>query len=322
MSEVRAGAGRAGRRLLPTSIRRPPSLSTNVFAFLSLLAIAAVWGSSYPFTKIIFGQLDAWQFLALRFTVAAILLAAVFWRRVLALSRREIAQGAALGCLFALGQILQTVGLAHTAATISGFITGLYVVLTPLCGWLLLRHRVAPRVWVGALMAIAGLGVLALQGVSLGLGEWLTLAGALAYALHILGLGSWSKPRNALGLTVVQMVTIALLCDVAAAPHGYAVPHSAGMWIVFLYLAIVSGALAMFVQTWAQSHMAPSRAAVIMATEPVWAAALAIAMIGEPLTWRLALGGALMLAAMFVVESKPPTGSDPAGASDLPKLGG
>lgn len=301
---------------------RARGVGGQMLAFTSLLATAVIWGSSYPFTKIIFGQMTAWQFLALRFSVAAVLMLAVFWRSVRALTAREWLHGALLGLLFGSAQIMQTVGLAHTAATISGFITGLYVVLTPLCAWVLVKAHIGARVWIGAVIAVIGLGVLALQGVSLGLGEWLTLTAALIYALHILGLGSWSTSRNALGLTVVQIGTIAVLCDITAVPGGFAVPQSLSMWLIFGYLAIISGAVAMFVQTWAQSQMSPSRAAVVMATEPVWASLLAITMIGEPLTWRVVIGGTLMLAAMFVVEAGPRAPDEPVGQEDLPKMAG
>jgi drug/metabolite transporter (DMT)-like permease len=301
---------------------RSSDLRGPLFAFGALTLVAVIWGSSYPFTKILFEHMSAWQFLALRFALAAAAMVAVFWRSVLRLSRRVLLQGVLLGAMFGVAQILQTVGLAHTAATVSGFITGLYVVFTPLCAAVLLRSRVGLRVWLASTMAIVGLGILALQGVSLGLGEWLTLGSALVYALHIIALGAWSRSRDALGLSVVQIVVIAAVCVAAAAPGGYAAPGSAGGWLILVYLAVVSGGVAMLVQTWAQSQMSASRAAIVMSTEPVWAALLAITMIGEPLTWRVVVGGTLMLAAMFVVESGGHTTTDPVGPPDLPKLAG
>lgn len=302
--------------------RNPASISGPLAALLALTLTAAVWGSSYPISKILFRDITAWQYLALRFTLAAAAMLAVFWRSVTRLSRRVLLQGVALGVLFGVAQILQTVGLAHTAATVSGFITGLYVVFTPMCAAVLLRGRVGTRVWISSAMAILGLGVLALQGVSLGLGEWLTLGSALLYALHILALGAWSRSRDALGLSVVQLVVVAVVCVVAAAPGGYAAPPTLGGWLLLLYLAVMSGGVAMLVQTWAQSQMSASRAAIVMSTEPVWAALLAITLLGEPVTWRVIVGGALMLCAMFVVESGPRRATDPAGVEDLPKLAG
>lgn len=297
-------------------------MSGPLWALASLTVVAAVWGSSYPLTKILFEQITAWQFLALRFAIAALAMLAVFWRAVRALPRRVLAHGVLLGLLFGSGQILQTVGLAHTPATISGFITGLYVVFTPLCAAVLLKTHVSRKVWTGAAMAVVGLGVLALQGLSLGIGEAMTLAGALVYAVHILALGAWSRSRDALGLATVQLVVVAAMCAIAAVPHGFAAPHTGGGWLIMVYLAIVSGGIAMLVQTWAQSQMSPSRAAIVMATEPAWAALMAITLIGEPLTWRVLVGGVLMLAAMFVVESGPRTREDPVGPEDLPKLAG
>lgn len=300
----------------------PASISGPLAAFLLLLIAAVIWGSSYPISKILFRDMTAWQFLALRFSLAAAVMLAVFWRSVTRLSKRVLLQGVALGGMFALAQTLQTVGLTQTPATVSGFITGLYVVFTPMCAALLLRKRVGARVWVSSAMAILGLGILALQGVSLGPGEWLTLASALVYALHIIALGAWSRSRNALGLSVVQLVTVAVVSVIAAAPGGYAAPPTMGGWLLLLYLAVVSGGAAMLVQTWAQSQMSASRAAIVMATEPVWAALLAITLLGEPVTWRVIVGGALMLSAMFAVESGPRRSGDPAGVEDLPKLAG
>lgn len=301
---------------------RVQGLSGPLLALVSLTAVAAIWGSSYPFTKILFNQMNAWQFLSLRFGIAAVAMLAAFWRSVAALSRRALLHGVALGALFGSGQILQTVGLQYTPATISGFITGLYVVFTPLCAAVLLKTHVSRRAWSGAAMAVIGLGVLALQGLSLGVGEVMTLIGAVVYAIHILALGRWSRSREALGLATVQLVVVAVMCTIATVPHGFSAPSTGGGWLIMIYLALVSGGIAMLVQTWAQSQMSASRAAIVMATEPAWAALMAITMIGEPFTWRVLVGGALMLSAMFVVESGPRAPTDPAGPEDLPKLAG
>jgi len=289
---------------------------------LALLAVAVVWGSSFPLTKVMLDSLSPRQFLAIRFAMAAVALVLAFPRALRRLSPRALLQGCALGVVYGAAQLVQTTGLAYTPATVSGFITGLYVVLTPLCAAVLLRSGIGARAWVGAVLAVVGLGVLALRGLSLGYGEWLTLASALLFALHIVGLGAWATAREALGVAVVQMVAIAVVCTVATVPEGFAAPRSAGGWVILVYLAVVSGALAMIVQTWAQSQISASRAAIVMSTEPGWSAVLSIAFFGEPLTWRVLVGGALMLAAMMVVELGPRSPSEPAGPEDLPKLAG
>lgn len=293
-----------------------------LLAIVALLAVSAVWGGSYPLTKVIFAELTPPQVLAARFTLAAIVTTAAFWRSIRLLSRRTLVLATLLGLLYGLAQIVQTVGLAHTEATISGFITGLYVVLTPLFSAVLVRTRVGGRVWVGAVLALIGLGIMTLRGFSLGFGEWLTLIGAVLYALHIVGLGAWSHARDALGMAVIQVIVVALVCLVAVVPDGMALPSSGSGWLILFYLAVVSGALSMIAQTWAQSQVPASRAAIVMSTEPVFAAAMAIGFLGEPLTWRVLTGGALMFTAMIVVESGPRSPADPKGQEDLPKLAG
>ncbi len=293
-----------------------------VVAMAALLAVAVVWGSSFPLTKVLLATLSARQYLALRFALAAAVLLLAFPRSVWRLPRRALVRAIVLGLAYGAAQLVQTTGLAYTPATVSGFITGLYVVATPLCAFALLHVRIGRRAWVGALLAVVGLAVLALRGLSLGYGEWLTLASAVLFALHIVGLGAWARARDALGMAVVQMVVIAVVCVVATVPEGFAAPADATGWVIVVYLAVVSGGAAMIVQTWAQSQIPASRAAVVMSTEPGWSAVLSIAFFGEPLTWRVVLGGALMLAAMLVVETGPRSAAEPAGPEDLPKFAG
>lgn len=292
-------------------------------ALIALLAVSVVWGSSFPLTKVLLEELSAQQYLSLRFVIAAVVLSAVFPRAVRRLPRIVVIRGLGLGVLYGLAQLVQTTGLEHTPATVSGFITGMYVVLTPICGALLVHSVIGRRAWIGAVVATVGLAVLALNGLSLGYGEWLTLISALLFALHIVGLSAWATPREALGIAVVQMVGIAGISVIATVPEGFKTPSSASGWLMVLYLALISGALAMIVQSWAQSLLAASRAAIIMSTEPVWAAAFSITFLAEPLTWRVLVGGGLMLAAMLIVELGPrrhPAAEEPPHPEDLPKI--
>src|SRR5699024_9882886 len=117
--------------------------------------------------------------------------------------------------------------------------------------------------------------------------------------------GRWSVPADALGLSAVQMVTIAVVCTAGALPGGIALPQGVGQWSGVLYTALAAGALALVLQTWAQGHLSATRAAVIMTMEPVFAAAFAVALGGEHLTPRMLAGGALVLVAMYLVELTP-----------------
>lgn len=298
----------------------PRARDRTLSALLALLAVAVTWGSSFPLSKVMLQTLSPRQYLSVRFAIAAAVLFAMFYRAVFALPRRSLAIGFGLGVLYGIAQLIQTTGLDHTPATISGFITGMYVVLTPLCGALIFRTPVGTRVWVGVALAVTGLGLLALRGLSLGFGETLTLISALLFALHIIGLGRWAKPREALGMAVVQVIAIAVVSAIATVPEGFAAPRRGVDWAILIYLALIAGALAMIVQTWSQSLLSASRAAIIMSSEPAWSAFFSIAFLGEPLTWRVLLGGGLMFAAMLVVELGPHTADRDPGPEDLPKL--
>ena len=266
------------------------------------MCLTAIWGSTFFLIRDLVVQISPADFLAVRFTIAAVAVLAVFWRPMLALSRREIQVGVGLGIVYAVAQFLQTIGLAHTEATRSGFITGTYVVLTPLLTAVLLREHVPRSTWAAVLLATAGLATLSLNGFGFGLGESVTLIAAVFYALHIIGLGRYSSAASAAGLSAVQLVVIAVVSLIAAAPGGIELPHDAGAWTAVLYMALMAGAVAIWAQTWAQSHLPATRAAIVMTLEPVFAAGFAVGLGGESLTARMILGGAMVLAAMYTVE--------------------
>jgi drug/metabolite transporter (DMT)-like permease len=286
-------------------------------ALVALLVMTAVWGSTFFVIHDLLTRLPVTDMLAVRFALATVALVLIAGRR-LRMSWSTVRAGSVLGLLYGVAQVLQTVGLAHTAASVSGFLTGLYVVATPLLAAVLLRARVTPTVWLATGLATVGLGVLSLHGFTIGYGELLTLASALVYAVHILVMGRLSEPGEALTLSVVQVAVITLVCLVAACwpgsgtGAGLQLPSSAGDWLIVAYLGVVAGALTMVLQTWAQARVEPARAAVVMAMEPVWAAAFAVAFGGERLTVRMVTGGLAILTAMYLVELAPRRRREPA----------
>jgi len=223
-----------------------------------------------------------------------------------------------LGLVYAGAQIVQSFGLEIISPAVSGFITGLYVVLTPMLAWLLLRSRVGRRAWLGALVSVVGLGLLSIQGFSIGYGELLTLLSAAGFALHIVLLGRWSSSDEAVALSVVQLFACGVACLVVAVPDGVALPQNGTGWLMLLYLAVVSGAVAMLAQTWAQVHLPANRAAIAMSMEPVFATLWSVLFVAEPLTWRLLAGGGLMLAGMLIVELRPRRRGDAPAPEQLP----
>jgi drug/metabolite transporter (DMT)-like permease len=279
----------------------------------ALVAVTAVWGSTFFLLKGVVTRIPVPDFLAARFWIAAVVLIVISPRAALRLSRSARRQGALLGLVYAGGQLLQTAGLEHTSASVSGFVTGMYVVFTPAITALLLRQRLGAVVWWAVGLAAVGLGVLSLQGLSLGYGETITVLSALLYALHIVGLGRWSRSADAYGLAVVQMIAIAFGCTLVALPGGVVLPSRAPDLAVLIYMAVLGAGGALVVQTWAQTKLSPARAAVVMTTEPVWAGAFAVTLGGEPVGWRLLVGGSLVLVAMSVAEFAPRACTLPVG---------
>ena len=278
---------------------------TSLLAALALLGVTAAWGSTFFLTKDLLDRVPVLDYLAVRFAIAGAAVYLLFPKAVGRLSAAGRRRAVVLGLLYGVAQILQTAGLAHTSASVSGFVTGLYVVATPLFAAVLLKQRIGAVTWGAVALAMAGLGVLTLSGFSTGYGEALTFVSALLYALHIVGLGAWSTAREAMGMTIIQLAVIAVVCFAVSVPDGIVLPATTADWVSVVYMALVAGALAMAAQTWAQAHLPPTRTAIIMSMEPVFAAFFAVLLGGESVTARMLLGGAMVLTAMLVVELVP-----------------
>ena len=272
---------------------------------LALLAVTAAWGSTFFLIKDLLAEISVLDFLSIRFLIAAAVLVAIAPRAVMTLSRDEVRHGVVLGLVYGVAQVLQTLGLEQTSASVSGFVTGMYVVATPLFAAVLLRERIGGWVWFAVVLSTIGLAFLSLQGLSISPGVALVFASAMLYAVHILGLGHWSSASNTLGLAALQMIVIAVVCTAVSAPNGLAVPQTGNGWWSLIYMAVVAGAGALLAQTWAQARMSSTRAAIIMTMEPVFAAFFAVLLGGEGLTARMVAGGTLVVAAMFLVELPP-----------------
>ncbi len=282
-----------------------PSRRTTLLAVAALVALTACWGSTFFLIKDLLDRVPTLDFLALRFAIASVALLVVSPRALGRLSPIVRKHAIVLGLLYGVAQILQTSGLAHTPASISGFVTGLYVVFTPLLAAGILRTRIPPITWIAVALATVGLGVLALRGFSVGYGELITLASAVLYALHIVGLSAWSTAQDAVGMTILQIMVIAVVCTLATVPDGIVLPTRTSDWVSVAYMAVVVGALGLLGQTWAQAHLPPTRTAIIMSMEPVFASFFAVWLGGEDVTARLLLGGSMVLAAMLTVELAP-----------------
>ena len=275
-------------------------------AAISLMVVAASWGFGFVWMKDAIERQPYFDFLALRFTIAAGVMFLIRPQLVRHINLNFLNRGVLLGVALGLGYVTQTIGLEQSTAAISGFFTGLYIVLTPVFAWLLLRQKIDSKVLLGVIIATIGLGVITLGGLGFDVGTISLLACAILFALHIVGLGRWSPGRDTYALTVVQLATVAVICWIGAlfnpSDPGFQAPPDADVWNAVLFTAIFATAIAFFVQTWAQSIMDASRVAIILTTEVVFAALFAVALGQEVLSLRTVIGGALMVIAMLIVE--------------------
>lgn len=267
-----------------------------------LVAVAAVWGGAFVIMKPAIEQQPFFDFLALRFTIAALIMLAVRPRVLAAVRGRTLLIGAALGALLGLGYITQTIALELTTAAITGFLTGVYVVLTPVFGWLLFRQRIGMKVAIGSVLALVGLGFISITGVSIEVGQIWGIVCAVLFALHIVGLGRFSPTSDTYALTFTQLCAVAVTCWIGALPDGYQGPPNADVWIAVLFTAVFATVFAFFVQTWAQARLDPSRVAIILTLEVIFTAALSVGVGQEVLAIKTIIGGALMITAMLIVE--------------------
>jgi drug/metabolite transporter (DMT)-like permease len=279
----------------------------RVAASAALLMATAAWGSTFVVTKSSLDELAPATFLAWRFGVAAVVLLAVTWRRTLAMSPGELRRAVVLGMLLGVGFLLQTTGLQHTTAGLSGFLTGSSVVLVPLVAAAVFGHAVQPTGWAAAGLSAGGLLLLTrgpgTPGGTVTTGAIVTLLGAACFAGHITALGEWATPTNAAALTTISVAVAAGLCGLTAlATDGPAAPPSRAAWTSVLYVALIATCMGLAVQAWAQSALSAVSAAVIMTMEPVFAAVLAVGVARESLGPAVWVGGLVIVAAMGVAE--------------------
>ena len=271
----------------------------------ALLSVAAVWGLAFVVMKDAIERQTVNNFLFSRFVVAVLVMILIRPQCLKLFNRDLLLRGSLAGLFLGTGYILQTLGLARTGAAITGFITGLYIVFTPLLAAIILKARITALTWICVGVATAGLALLSLQGWSIGFGELLVLGSAFAFGAHIIALGKWSGGRDAYALTVVQLSVCGVMSGVASIfEGGYQLPPDGGVWATVIFTAVFATAVAFVVQTWSQAHMSTTKVAVILTMEVVFAAFFAIVFGGEILTLQKTIGGVLVVIAMFVIVLK------------------
>ena len=272
---------------------------------LGLIGIAAVWGLTFPMVQDAVEKLPTMAFLGYRFVAAAVVVAVIFRRRLAELSREGWIAGAVMGVFLTAGYVFQTLGLERTSSSNAGFITGLFVVITPLLGALVLRQRIGGVAWAAA--GVSAVGLYLLSGTEgFNGGDGLVLLCAVSFSAHILATGRAASDHHAGALLVVQLGLCGAFCTVAAGAGGdLEAPSGGDVWLALAVTALVASALGFFVQTYAQQHAPPERTALILASEPAFAGLFGYLLNDERLSAVALSGAVLIMVAIVAVELLP-----------------
>jgi drug/metabolite transporter (DMT)-like permease len=264
------------------------------------------WGVTYVVNQSVMTRLSPADLLTWRFGIAALILLLLRPRWIATAPRIHFIRGFWLGAVLGVGFLVQLIGLTTTSATASGFITGMFVVFVPLLAAALFRERIAIAALAGVAMAFVGLALIAFNGLSVGVGEALTLLCALLFAVHIIGLDRWVDAEYLYTLTTAQIATVFLLSlTVSVTQGGPKVPPTRSVWLAIVLMAVVGTCIGYFAQTWVQSQLSSTRTAIILTAEPVFAGLAGVTVGTDVLSPRIVLGSLLILAATYVVELGP-----------------
>jgi len=279
----------------------------------ALVAVTAIWGYTFVPVQKAIAVYPLFAFLAVRFAVSTLALAPFALRPLRALPRAGVLAGAGAGCLLATAYALQTAGLDRTTVASTGFITGLYVVLTPLIALALFRTPVAAAVWAGVVLSVIGL--LLLNGVPGGsaAGNLLVLGNALAQACQIASMERFAPRYDPRALTFLQMaVSCAAFTAIALGRGELSLPREGTVWYALVVTGVFAGALGYLVATWVQSRTTAARAALVFTLEAPFAALFGVVLLSEHLGVAGWLGCGIMLGGIVLAE--------PAAASTLRRL--
>jgi len=279
----------------------------------ALVAVTAIWGYTFVPVQKTVGAYPLFAFLAVRFAISTAALAPFAWKSLRTLPRAGWPAGLVAGSFLALAYGLQTAGLELTTVTSTGFITGLYVVFTPLLALAAFRTPVPASVWVGVTLALAGLLLLGGAPGGSWLGNALVLGNAVAQSFQIVAMERFAPRYDARALTFLQMAVAGVGFTVIAVAAGQLeAPPDAETWYALVVTGVFAGALGYLVGTWVQSRTTAARAALVFTLEAPFAALFGVLLLSEHLGWAGWTGCAVILAGIVLAE--------PAAAATLRRL--
>ena len=294
-------------------------LSKRVLADLSLGFCALIWGATFVVIKDALADVSVVVYLAVRFGLAAAVMAAIYWSSIRKLTRKTAWAGAQIGFFMFCGYVFQIAGLKFTTPSKAAFITGSCVVFVPILLGVFARRRIPIWIWVGALTALAGLYFLTVPAAGLGAlnrGDLLVLVCAVAFALHMIFIGRHVARHSVAALSFLQVATTAVLATLllpVVSAAGWEQPRL--IWSGYVIFAILLTAIGATVigfslQTWAQQYASPSHAAILVSLEPVFAAITALVLGQETLRGRTLFGAGLILAGILLAELRAPAAAE------------
>ena len=276
-------------------------MRTKILLYLGLLATTAIWGSSFLVMKDSLERQDVNSFLASRFVLAALIMFAFKPKSLSGLDKVFVRRAVLTGALATGGFISQTFGLTQTTVSNTGFITGLYLVFTPLIAWLVLKHRITKAQWTAVAVATIGLYLIAYNGISVGIGEILVLISAILFAAQIVAIGELSDGKNSYSLTLIQIIVAAVVFSVLTLIGGYQAPPDSSVWTAVIFTAVFATFFGFLIQVKAQAVMSATVAGVLLAMETPFALFFGLYFDNDPFTLRIMSGGTLVMLAMALV---------------------
>ena len=270
---------------------------------LLLVAVTAVWGWTFVVVQDAIALYGVLPFLAVRFSLAGATLAPIYAAR---LTRRSLLVGGGIGVVLAAGYLFQTNGLLFTTPTNSGLITGLFVVFAPLADRILFGVNTSRQVLLAVGLSLLGMVLLTGGGPEgANWGDLLTLLCAMALGLHIALLSRYAAGHDAGGLTLAQILAMALLFVVVWPFFEPVSLPPPGVWVALLVTGVLASAGAFLVQTTVQQRIPAARTAIILTMEPVFAALFGYWLAGDRLVAVQLLGAVLILSALVIGEVLP-----------------
>lgn len=272
-----------------------------------LLITAIVWGSGFVVTAIALEYLTAYQVMAGRFILAAIILSLLFGKKFKTFTKSIVWKGVILGTILYIGFALQTVGLEYTTPSKNAFLTAVNVVIVPLIAYLVYKRKVDRFETVGSIITLIGIACLSLQGsMTINIGDALSLACAVAFAFDIFYTNHFVKKEDALSLTIVQFITASLIAVVVVFIQGdIPTTFEKGALYSIIYLAVFSTTIAYVFQNMAFQYTTATKGAIILSLESFFGMLLSVLFLHEVLTGRMIVGAALIMIAIFITELKP-----------------